>query len=66
MAKKLPVFTYEKLVYLIDDANEAKTVSAVIILAIDTFSKKCISALQYAALLDLAAERMYAIYGNRI
>lgn len=66
MSKKMPVFTYEKLVFLIDEANEAKTVSAVVILAIESFSKKGVSALQYAALLDLAAERMYAIYGNRI
>lgn len=66
MSKKMPVFTYEKLVLLIDEANEAKTVSAVIILAIESYSKKAVSALQYAALLDLAAERMYAIYGNRI
>lgn len=63
MAKKMPAFDYTKLCNLVEDAKDTKTVSAVIILAVDAFSRKSLAPFAYAAFLEQASARIYELNG---
>lgn len=61
MAKKSVEFSYETYLSMIEEANEVKTVSAVIITAMAQVSQKKLNTLLFGNLLIEAGNRLHAI-----
>lgn len=59
MAKKIPVYSVVALENFIDTANDVKTVSGVLVIAMSQVAKKQLNHYAFAGLLSKASEKIY-------
>lgn len=62
MAKNKVTYTYPMLEQLIRDANDRRTVVAIVVIAMGQYGEKKLSDFAFAGLLRKASDRIYEIY----